>query len=174
MSPVNHIVIGAGVTEYNRPRLEVLEDVGYEFKEDTKQAGRWFWCTPTDGSEDAFESKDLAVKYAWSDAVGQTMGINNYSSEHWDSLSFEQQKVSIKETLRPDADDGDDDAVQGVVDDVQQRAEKYGFKPEESTVRWIVAESADLLSITLSEEQIASACDRVMHPDDAPKDQPRE
>lgn len=55
--------------------------------------------------------------------------------------------------------------VDDVVDDVLERAEKYGFKPDEDMVRGAVEESAGLLNITLTEEQIVRACERVMNPD---------
>ena len=60
----------------------------------------------------------------------------------------------------------DDDDVQDVVDDVAQRAEKFGFQPDEDMVRGAVEESANLLNIALTEEQIVDACERIMQPEE--------
>lgn len=55
-----------------------------------------------------------------------------------------------------------DDGVQDVVDDVLGRAETYGFQPDDGTVREAVQESANLVGVTLTEEQLRQACDGVM------------
>jgi hypothetical protein len=52
--------------------------------------------------------------------------------------------------------------VQAVVDDVLERAKTYGFKPDREMVRDAVTESASLLNLQLSEDQIAEACGRIM------------
>lgn len=56
------------------------------------------------------------------------------------------------------------ESIQDVVDDVLERAKKYGFKPDEDMVREAVEESANLLKIELTETQISEACQRVMNP----------
>ncbi len=61
---------------------------------------------------------------------------------------------------------GEED-VQYVVDDVLYRAKKHGFKPDEDMVRSAVEDSADLLKVELSEEQIVQACARIMQPEKA-------
>lgn len=57
-----------------------------------------------------------------------------------------------------------DEAIQDVADDVLDRGKKYGFKPNQGTVREAVEESANLLNIDLTEAQIKEACQRVMNP----------
>ncbi|SFF32399.1 hypothetical protein [Paracidovorax wautersii] len=57
-----------------------------------------------------------------------------------------------------------DESMQDVIDDVLERGEKYGFQPDEDMVREAVEESANLLNIELTEEQIREACERVMRP----------
>lgn len=52
--------------------------------------------------------------------------------------------------------------IQDVVYDVLDRAMKYEFQPNKDTVRDAVTESAELLSIELSEFQIVDACERIM------------
>jgi hypothetical protein len=54
----------------------------------------------------------------------------------------------------PDVDD--------VVNDVLQRSEEYGFTPDEDMVGEAVAESAGLLNITLTDQETAAACERIM------------
>lgn len=54
------------------------------------------------------------------------------------------------------------EAVQNVVNDVRERGERYGFQPDEDMVREAVEESANLLSISLTERQIVAACHAVM------------
>ena len=52
--------------------------------------------------------------------------------------------------------------VRSVADDVLRLGAKYGFKPDGDSVRDAVEESANNLSIDLSEDQIAKACDIVI------------
>lgn len=84
------------------PKLEVLEALGYDIDGDGDQPGMWIWTAPTDGCEQSYASAKEALDAAWVDAVGQTMGILNLSSEDWDALSFAQQKELITETLSGD------------------------------------------------------------------------
>lgn len=56
--------------------------------------------------------------------------------------------------------------VRSVADDVLTRGDQYGFKQDSDTVREAVEESANLLCITLSEQQIAKACDIVIEEQD--------
>lgn len=148
------------------PKL-FIEDLGYDIREDSQQPGLWIWTAPTDGYDISFNTAEEALAGAWVDAVWQTMGINNLSSEQWDAMSFDEQKVSV---LRALSDEGDD--VQDVIDDVLERSEKYGFKPDEDMVRGAVEGSACLLNIELSEEQIADACERIINPEDTSSERP--
>lgn len=54
------------------------------------------------------------------------------------------------------------DLIQNVVADVLQRAVEYGFTPDEITVADAVTESANLLSIELSDAEIVLASQRVL------------
>ena len=148
------------------PRL-FIEDVGYDIREDSQQSGLWVWIAPTDGCDASFDTAKEALESAWNDAVRQTMGINDLSSEQWDAMGFDLQKAAM---LRALSEDGDD--VQDVVDDVLGRAEKYGFQPDEDMVRGAAEESASLLNINLSEEQIVEACERIMRPEGAAAERP--
>ena len=49
-------------------------------------------------------------------------------------------------------------AIQDVIEDVRERAKKYGFRPDEHTARDAVENSAELLGLTLSPAQIEEAC----------------
>ena len=82
----------------NDPRLFV-EDLGYDVTEDSKQPGRWIWTAPSDQSEGSFATDEEALDSAWTDAVSWTMGASNISTEMWDAMSFEQQKISISEAM---------------------------------------------------------------------------
>lgn len=84
------------------PRLDVLEELGYDIDEDSDQPGLWIWTAPTDGCDISYDSAQEALSAAWTDVVGQTMGILNMSSEQWDALSFAQQKELISDTLSGD------------------------------------------------------------------------
>lgn len=64
------------------------------------------------------------------------------------------------------------ESIQDVVDDVLERAKKYGFKPDEDMVSEAVEESANLLKIELTETQISEACQRVMNPREVQFNQP--
>lgn len=76
---------------------------------------------------------------AWPEEVQSAMNVSNYL-------------------------DHANESIQDVVDDVLERAKKYGFKPDEDMVREAVEESANLLKIELTETQISEACQRVMNP----------
>lgn len=84
------------------PKLEVLENLGYDIDGDSDQPGMWIWTAPTNGCEISYASAEEALDAAWADAVGQTMGILNMSSEQWDALSFSQQKELVSDTLTGD------------------------------------------------------------------------
>lgn len=140
------------------PRL-FIEDLGYDIREDSQQPGLWLWTAPSDGCDISFHTAEEVLESAWFDAVRQTMGINNLSIEQWHAMSFDKQKAAVLLALSEEGDD-----VQAVVDDVLQRAKEYGFQPDEDMVRGTVEESANLLNIELSEEQIAQACERIMQP----------
>lgn len=83
-------------------KLEVLINLGYDIDTDSDQPGKWIWTAPTDGCETSFDSAVEALEAAWTDAVGQTMGFLNMSSEQWDALSFTEQKELISDTLAGD------------------------------------------------------------------------
>ena len=72
-------------------------------------------------------------------------------------------KVAYAQLLELDIVEPDDD-VQDVVENVLQRAQKYGFQPDENMVRDAVKESANLLNLELTEVHIVQACGRVMEP----------
>ena len=148
------------------PKL-FIEDVGYDIREDSQQPGLWVWIAPTDGCDASFDTAKEALEGAWKDAVRQTLGISDLSIEQWNAMSFNMQKAAV---LRALSEDGDD--VQDVVDDVLQRAEKYGFQPDEDMVRGAAEESANLLNIELSEEQIIEACERIMRPEGVVAERP--
>lgn len=87
-----------------KKQLEVLEELGYEIKEDSDQLGLWVWTAPTDACESSFDSAQEALGAAWSDAASQAMAIENTSSEEWDALSLEQQAQRILSVLSSDYD----------------------------------------------------------------------
>lgn len=91
------------------PRL-FIENLGYDIDTDSDQPDLWIWTTPSDGCEISFHTAKEALDSAWSDAVGQTMSINNLSSEQWDAMSFAKQKSSITEALT--GDDGEESPMQ--------------------------------------------------------------
>lgn len=93
------------MTEQEIAMTEVLTDAGYTISPDSDQPGLWVWYAPTDGCESSFESQKAAVQAAWTDAVEQTMAINNLSSEQWDALSFNQQKSQMLDALTECGDD---------------------------------------------------------------------
>jgi hypothetical protein len=49
-----------------------------------------------------YASAQEAADAAWTDAIGQTMGILNLSSEQWDALSLAQQLELVSDTLSGD------------------------------------------------------------------------
>lgn len=49
-------------------------------------------------------------------------------------------------------------AIRDVIEDVRERAKKYGFQPDEHTAREAAETSAELLGLTLSPAQIDEAC----------------
>ena len=114
-----------------------------------------------------------ALDRVWFDAVGKTMGINDLSREQWDAMRFDQQKKAVIHMLSTLQALSEGDDVQDVVDDVLDRAKKYGFKPDWNMVSGTVEESANLLNIGLSEDQITDACDRIMNLEKSDEQRPR-
>jgi hypothetical protein len=84
------------------PRLEVLEDLGYDIDEDSDQPGMWIWTAPTDGCETSYPSAQDALAAAWADAAAQTMGIRNLSGEQWEALGLARQMELVADTLSRD------------------------------------------------------------------------
>lgn len=80
-------------------RVEALERVGYEFKPDPDQPGRWLWTAPSYSSETSFDSKALAIQAAWADAVEQTKSIEGLSEEDWNGLTLERQADHVADAL---------------------------------------------------------------------------
>ncbi len=143
------------------PRL-FIEALGYDVREDSQQPGLWLWTAPSDGCDISFHSAQEALDDAWSDVVAQTVAISKISDDAWDAMTFEQHRTAVLGALSEDGDE-----IQDVVDDVLERARVYGFKPDEDMVRGAVEESAGLLNIELSEEEIVDACGRVMEAQEA-------
>lgn len=84
------------------PKVEVLTNLGYDIDEDGDQPGLWIWTSPSDGCDISYASAQEAADAAWTDAIGQTMGILNLSSEQWDALSLAQQLELVSDTLSGD------------------------------------------------------------------------
>ena len=84
------------------PKLDVLTDLGYDIDTDSDQPGKWIWTAPTDGCDASFDSAVEALEAAWTDAVGQTMGVLNIATEHWEALSLTQQMELVSDTLSGD------------------------------------------------------------------------
>lgn len=84
------------------PKVEVLTNLGYDIDEDSDQPGLWIWTSPSDGCDISYASAQEAADAAWTDAIGQTMGILNLSSEQWDALSLAQQFELVSDTLSGD------------------------------------------------------------------------
>ena len=82
------------------------------------------------------------------------------------ALGDEDRVTAARESLSELDTSLDDDDVQGVVDDVLERAAPHGFQPDEDMVRGAVEESASLLNIQLSEVQTVEACERIMQPEE--------
>lgn len=81
-------------------RQALLESFGYAILEDGDQPGLWNWKNDSDdGGDSPLRSNEDAIEDAWSNAIGQTMGANNLSSEAWDAMSYTQQLEVMKETL---------------------------------------------------------------------------
>lgn len=80
-------------------RLELLETLGYEIKEDSDQPGLWAWVSPTDACEESYESLDAAREAVWQDAVGQTVKILELSPAEWEALGVEEQNALVIEAL---------------------------------------------------------------------------
>lgn len=135
----------------------LTERVGYEIKEDGDQPGLWVWLAPTDNCESSYSTDKEALAAAWSDVVEQTLAITGLTREIWADMSVQEQETAI---LRALTEEGD--VVQDVVDHVVEMCQKYEFQPDQDMVAGAVSESAGLLDISLSEEQIAHACERVI------------
>ena len=86
--------------------------------------------------------------------------LRNQFAEH----TFANNIASV-EAGEIDSDIDGDDEIQDVVADVLKRATRHGFQPDEKMVRGAVEESASLLNIRLSEDQIVVACARVKRPE---------
>lgn len=138
------------------PRL-FIEQLGYDIDKDSDQPGLWVWTAATDGCDSSFPTAEEALNGGWNDAVAQTLSISKISCEAWGAMTFEQQKTAM---LRALSEDGD--ALQDVVADVLQRARKFGFTPDEDSVRESVEGSASLLGILLNDGEIRVACTRVI------------
>jgi 3'-phosphoadenosine 5'-phosphosulfate sulfotransferase (PAPS reductase)/FAD synthetase len=52
--------------------------------------------------------------------------------------------------------------VEEVVEHVKRMEEKYGFKSDEDSVAGAVEESAELLRMELTQEQVAQACSMIL------------
>lgn len=86
------------------PRLAVLEDIGYDIREDSQQPGLWLWTASSDGSEISFQSLHEALDDAWTDAVDQTLSMRNVGSEEWSAMSFDLQKAAVLDSLSEHGD----------------------------------------------------------------------
>lgn len=63
------------------------------------QPGRWLWTAPSDSSETSFDTKELAIQAAWTDAVEQTKSIVGLSEEDWNGLTKERQADHVVDAL---------------------------------------------------------------------------
>lgn len=88
-------------------RVNLLEDLGFEFNEDSDQLGMWVWRAPTDACDVSFATRQQAIDSAWTDVVTQTMAINEMGEADWTVLSQSNQIALVQETLagyvEPDA-----------------------------------------------------------------------
>lgn len=135
----------------------LTERVGYEIKEDGDQPGLWVWLAPTDNCESSYSTDKEALTAAWNDAVEQTLAITGLTREIWADMSVQEQETAI---LRALTEEGD--VVQDVVDHVVEMCQKYEFQPDQDMVLSAVKESGNILETSLSAEQIARACERVV------------
>lgn len=92
----------AGEEENGDRRVDVLEGVGYSFKEDSDQPGMWVWIAPTDGCDVSFSTKEEAVESAWSDAVRQAMSILQMTDLDWSHMTAERQMDLVESSLSGD------------------------------------------------------------------------
>jgi hypothetical protein len=79
-----------------------IEDFGYEILEDVDQPGLWVWTSRSEGCDSSFLTAKEALDGAWFDAASRTMGITDLSSDQWDAMSFNGQKMAVEAALADD------------------------------------------------------------------------
>lgn len=87
---------------YGLYKAVVLEEFGYEFREDSDQPGKWLWTTPTDICETSFESAKAAVENAWEDAKQQALAIKGAGEEEWLAMTSGARIEFLREALAAD------------------------------------------------------------------------
>jgi hypothetical protein len=127
------------------PRI-FIEELDYDIDTDSDQPGFWIWTAPSDGCDISFQTPKAALDDAWLNAVTQTLRIKGIDRQVWDTMPFVAQKYAITSALS-----GEDDDIQAVVDDVIARAKKHGFTPDESTAWQCIADSANLLGVSIEQ-----------------------
>lgn len=78
---------------------DALEQVGYDFSENSESLYPWTWSTPSDGSEVDFKTPDEAIENAWNDASSQVIRIREISESDWYGMHLTTQSALMVETL---------------------------------------------------------------------------
>jgi hypothetical protein len=95
MAPMDTLLL----CDVQDPCEELLEDLGYEFSEDSDQPGLWVWMAPSDNCECSFSTRSEAVSAAWQDAGAQTCSIRGFKESYWQDLSIPEQISAMKAAL---------------------------------------------------------------------------
>lgn len=80
-------------------KLELLEVIGFVFKQDLDVPDGWLWTNPAGDSERDFISKAQAVAGAWADAVSHAKAILELDDVAWNESSNNQQLVLVRKAL---------------------------------------------------------------------------
>lgn len=150
--------------EMRRQQREHDEEMASEPQVAWQEQG---WSSSDDGLS---ESKKCVVRYPDGTFISSLMTSERGGEPVLESIgvprsSFAEAKADAeskgKVQIICNASE-QEEAVQDVVNDVLERALRHNFQPDEDMVRGAVEESANLLNIELSEQQVAEACSRIL------------
>lgn len=76
-----------------------ITDLGYSILKDALETSRWVWAGPSDSSEETYLSAEEALEGAWGHAVKQTLCSEEMSSEAWEKMDDDEQRVAMTAAL---------------------------------------------------------------------------